>query len=115
MNVKSKKIVLCSGLRTAIGHLSKSLSHVSPVDLMGSVIRELIKRANLDPKFIDGVIVGWVGQGSHAPNIARIAALKAGRLPERAHAMTIQENCVSGMEAVSSAASHIIMGEGELY
>lgn len=115
MNVKSKKIVICAGLRTAIGHLSKSLATVAPEDLMGSTIRELIKRSNLDPSHVDGVIVGWVGQGSHAPNIARIAALKAGRLPERAHAMTIQENCVSGMEAVCSAARHIIMGEGDLY
>lgn len=115
MNVKSKKIVLCTGVRTAIGHLSKSLAKVPPEDLMGSTIRELVRRANLDPKYVDGVIVGWVGQGSHAPNIARIAALKAGRLPERAHSITIQENCVSGMEAISSAARHIIMGEGELY
>lgn len=115
MNAKSKKIVLCSGLRTAIGHLSKSLATVSPEDLMGSTIRELIKRSNLDPSHVDGVIVGWVGQGSHAPNIARIAALKAGRLPERAHAITIQENCVSGMEAICSAARHIVMGEGDLY
>ncbi len=115
MNIQSKKIVICSGVRTAIGHLSKSLAKVAPEDLMGSAIRELIKRSNLDPKYVDGVIVGWVGQGSHAPNIARIAALKAGRLPESAHAMTIQENCVSGMEAISSAASHIVMGEGKLY
>jgi acetyl-CoA acetyltransferase family protein len=115
MNVFSKKIVLCAGLRTPIGHFAKSLATVTPEDLMGSVIRELVKRANLDPKFVDGVMVGWVGQGSHAPNIARIAALLAGRLPEKAHAVTVQANCVSGMEAISSAARHIAMGEGDLY
>jgi len=111
----SKKIVISTGLRTPIGHLAKSLSKVLPEDLMGAVIRELIKRSKLDPNQVDGVMVGWVGQGSHAPNIARIAALKTGRLPEKAHAMTVQANCVSGLEAVSSAARHIIMGEGDLY
>jgi len=111
---KSKKIVLCLGLRTAIGHFAKSLVDMSPEDLMANVIRELIKRTKLDPNQVDGVMVGWVGQGSHAPNIARIAALK-GRLPEKAHAMTIQENCVSGIEAISSAARHIILGEGDVY
>ena len=115
MNVTSKKIVLCKGLRTVIGHLSKSLATVAPEDLMGSAIRELIRQSNLDPLRVDGVIVGWVGQGSHAPNIARIAMLKAGRMPEKAHALTIQENCVSGMEAISSAARHILTGEGKLY
>jgi acetyl-CoA C-acetyltransferase len=115
MNATSKKIVLCKGLRTAIGHLSKSLASVSPEDLMGSAIRELIKQSNLDPQRVSGVIVGWVGQGSHAPNIARIAMLKAGRMPEKAHAITVQENCVSGMEAISSAARHILTGEGDVY
>lgn len=115
MNTFSKKIVLCSGLRTPIGHLAKSLATVTPEDLMGSVIRELVKRANFDPKHVDGVMVGWVGQGSHAPNIARIATLQAGRLPEKAHAVTVQANCVSGLEAISSAARHIEMGEGDLY
>ena len=111
---KTKKIVLCTGVRTAIGHFAKSLIHQSPEDLMASVIREILKRAKIDPKIVDGVMVGWVGQGSHAPNIARIAALK-GRLAEKVQAYTIQANCVSGMEAISSAARHIILGEGELY
>lgn len=115
MFVHSKKIVIAAGLRTPIGHMSKSLSAIAPEDLLGSVIREQIKRFPLDPSRVDGVIAGWVGQGSHAPNIARIAALKVGRLPEQAHSMTIQENCVSGLEAVSSAARHIIMDEGEVY
>jgi acetyl-CoA C-acetyltransferase len=73
-----------------------------------------MKRTKLEAKSVDGVIIGWVGQGSHAPNIARIAALK-GRLAETVPAYTIQANCVSGMESISSAARHIILGEGDLY
>ena len=34
---------------------------------------------------------------------------------EKAHSMTIQANCLSGMEAICSAARHIVMGEGDLY
>lgn len=115
MKAESKKIVLCTGIRTPFGHLAKTLAGVSPEDLMGAVIRELVKKANLDPTYVDGVMVGWVGQGSHAPNIARIATLQAGRLPEKSHAVTVQANCVSGLEAISSAARHILLGEGELY
>src|SRR4029079_13437528 len=36
-------------------------------------------------------------------------------LPEKAHAVTVQANRVSGLEAISSAARHIIMGEGDVY
>lgn len=115
MNASSKKIVLCSGIRTVIGHISKSLVNIPPEVLMGSVLRELVRKSSLDPNAVDGIIVGWVGQGSHAPNIARIAMLTAGRLPVKAQAYTIQANCISGMEAISAAARHILMDEGDLY
>jgi len=110
-----KKIVICSGLRTPIGHLAKTLAGVYPEDLMSAVLRELLKRAKFDPRYIDGVMVGWVGQGSHAPNIARIASLKVEEIPEKAHAMTIQANCISSFETICSAARHIMAQEGELY
>ena len=114
MEAKSRRIVLCGGVRTAIGHISKSLSSVSPEALMGQAIKALMERTPLYPHAVDGVMVGWVGQGSHAPNIARIVVLEAG-LPEKAHAVTVQANCVSGIEAICTAARHIVMGEGELY
>jgi acetyl-CoA C-acetyltransferase len=114
MKATSKKIVLCGGVRTPIGHLAKSLSGFMPEDLMEIAIRGVLHKTSLYPHAVDGVLVGWVGQGSHAPNIARISVLKAG-LPEKAHAYTIQANCVSSLEAVASAYRHIVMGEGELY
>lgn len=63
---------------------------------------------------VDGLIVGWVGQQFDAPNIARVAALLAG-LPEKVQSVTVQNNCVSSIEAMASAARFILSGEGELY
>lgn len=114
MDIKPRKIVLCGGVRTPFGHVAKSLSSLMPEDLMQIAIKGILSRTSLYPHAVDGVIVGWVGQGSHAPNIARISVLKAG-LPEKAHAFTVQANCVSGLESICSAARHIVMGEGELY
>jgi acetyl-CoA C-acetyltransferase len=114
MKATDKKVVICAGRRTPIGHLAKSLSSFMPEELMESAIRSLLRDAKLSPHAVDGVLVGWVGQGSHAPNIARISVLKAG-LPEKAHAYTIQANCVSSLETVASAYRHIVMGEGDLY
>src|SRR3989338_11422242 len=114
MEIKSKKIVLCDGVRTPIGHISKALSKITPEELLKLTIEGLLQKTSLYPHAVDGVIAGWVGQGSSAPNIARIALLQAG-LPEKSHAITVQANCVSGMEAVCSAARHILVGEGELY
>src|SRR3954467_8951056 len=114
MNPRDVKVVLCGGIRTPIGHFAKSLATVSPEHLMMLTINGLLAKTKLYPEAVDGVIVGWVGQGSHAPNIARIAVLLS-HLPEKAHAVTVQANCVSGLEAISSAARHIVCGEGELY
>src|SRR3954469_7712352 len=114
MKVRQIKVVICGGVRTPIGHFAKSLTGVSPEHLFMLAINSLLARTKLYPHAVDGVIAGWVGQGSHAPNIARISVLMS-HLPEKAHAVTLQANCVSGMEAISSAARHIIMGEGDLY
>ncbi|MFA5975639.1 MAG: thiolase family protein [Elusimicrobiota bacterium] len=114
MKPRETKVVLCSGIRTPIGHFAKSLATVSPEHLLMMAINGLLEKTTLYPHAVDGVMAGWVGQGSHAPNIARISVLLS-HLPEKAHAVTLQANCVSGMEAIASAARHIVMGEGELY
>src|SRR5882724_9665900 len=114
MKSREVKIVLCEGVRTPFGHFAKSLAKVSPEDLLTLTINGLLAKTTLYPHAVDGVMAGWVGQGSHAPNIARIAVLLS-HLPEKAHAVTVQANCVSGLEAISSAARHIVMGEGDVY
>lgn len=114
MKARDTKVVLCGGIRTPIGHFSKSLSAISPEHLFMLTINALLAKTTLYPHAVDGVMAGWVGQGSHAPNIARIAVLLS-HLPEKAHAVTVQANCVSGLEAISSAARHIVMGEGDVY
>lgn len=114
MNPTAKKIVICGGVRTPIGHLGKGLARFLPEQLMETALRAVLQRTALYPHAVDGVLVGWVGQGSHAPNIARVSALKAG-LPEKVQAFTIQSNCISSLETVASAYRHIIMGEGDLY
>ncbi len=107
-------IVLAAGWRTPIGHVNGKISHLSAEVLMAKTIQEIMQRSKLDPNLLDGVIVGWVGQGSNAPNIARVATLMAG-LPEKCVAFTEQVNCVSGMDTIASAARRIYMEEGEIY
>ncbi len=114
MQAQSKRIVLCNGWRTPFGHINKSLSGFKADDLMEMTLRHLVADAKIDPQLYDGAIVGWVGQGSHAPNIARVAVLRAG-LPLRCVAFTEQVNCVSGLETVASAARRILCGEGEIF
>jgi acetyl-CoA C-acetyltransferase len=114
MQAQSQKIVLCTGVRTPIGHISRSLSEQKPETLLVLALNALFQRSKLPKDAVDGLIVGWVGQSFSAPNIARVAALHAG-LPEKTQAVTVQNNCISSIESISAAARFILAGEGELY
>ncbi|MDX6770115.1 MAG: thiolase family protein [Elusimicrobiota bacterium] len=114
MNAQNKTIVVAGGARTPIGHISRSLAGLKPEELLVDAIEATLSRAKLPKDAVDGLIAGWVGQSFTAPNIARVAALRAG-LPEKTQAVTVQNNCVSSIEAVSSACRFILAGEGDLY
>jgi acetyl-CoA C-acetyltransferase len=114
MQALSKKIVVCDGVRTPIGHIARSLAGVPPEELQTIALKSLLERAGLDKEAVSGVVAGWVGQVFTAPNVARVSALKAG-LPLRVQSVTVQNNCVSSIESTAAAARFILAGEGDLY
>ena len=114
MNASSQKIVICGGRRTPIGHISRSLAGVHAEDLMVEAVKKTVDDVGVPKGEVDGLIAGWVGQDFGAPNLARVSLLRSG-LPERSQAVTIQNNCISSIEAVAMAARFILAGDGELY
>lgn len=109
----SKRIAIIDGLRTPFCKAGGPLGGVQADDLAVGVTRELMARAGVDGEQIDEVIFGNVCQPAHAANIARVIALKAG-LPERVICHTVNRNCASGMQAVTSAAAQILTGQADL-
>ncbi|MEQ1737908.1 MAG: thiolase family protein, partial [Rhodoglobus sp.] len=92
------------------GKLSGALSSQHPVDLFGTVLRELVARNELDPALIDDVIAGCLSQvGTQAVNIARNAALAAG-FPVSVPGTTIDRQCGSSQQAATFAAQGVIAG-----
>jgi acetyl-CoA C-acetyltransferase len=110
----AKRVVLVDGIRTPIGKHGGVLRSLTAQHLQAEVFRALLSRVEIDPKLIDEVIVGCVGQDSDAVNMGRVAALLAG-LPVRTTACTIHRNCVSGMMSVSMAYQAIQSGDGEVF
>lgn len=109
-----KEVVLVDGLRTPIGVFGGALRSLTAQDLGVVVTKALIERTNLDPATIDEVIWGCVGQGSDAPNIARVIALRAG-IPLHVTNYTVARNCASGLQSIVNAFQAILMGEGHSY
>ncbi|MFO0698820.1 MAG: thiolase family protein [Nitrospira sp.] len=101
-----KDLVIVTGVRTPIGNFGGALKDVSAQKLGELAAREVIVRTGIDPKAIDEVIFGCVGQPSDAYNIARVIALQAG-LPITTPAYTVQRNCSSGLQPFVNAYQNI--------
>lgn len=108
-----KEIVIVGAVRTAQAKLGGALKDFTNQKLGEIVLRGLLERTRLDPRMIDEVIFGCVGQQSDAHNVARVIALKAG-IPETIPAFTVNRNCASGMQAIVSAAHMLLAGEAEV-
>jgi acetyl-CoA acetyltransferase family protein len=104
-----KDIVIIEGLRTPYAKAGTAFKDV-PADALGAfIVRELIARTGIDPDIVDEVIVGNAGMPAEAANIGRVIALRAG-IPVRIPAYSVQRNCASGMQALSSAYTQIAAG-----
>jgi acetyl-CoA acetyltransferase family protein len=107
-----KDIVIIDGVRTPYVKAGTALKDVSADTLGAFVIKELVARTGIDPALADEVIVGNAGMPADAANIARVIALRAG-IPWRTPAYSVQRNCASGMQALSSAYAQIATGQSE--
>ena len=105
-----KSVVIIDGLRTPQGNLGGVLRDITAQKLGETVVRALLEHTKLNPKEIQEVIFGCVGQQSDAPNIARVIGLMSG-LAKEVPAFTVQRNCASGLQAIVSGAQMIMLGE----
>ena len=109
----SNDVVIIAGCRAPIGKFQGSLSDLVAPQLGAIVVREAVKRANLQPQQVDECIMGNVVSAGLGQNPARQAALFGGLAPE-VGAMTINKVCGSGLKAVALAAQAIETGNSSI-
>ena len=109
----SKKVVIASACRTAIGKMGGALSTTPAADLGAIVIKEALQRANVPADQVDHVYMGCVIQAAQGQNVARQSAIKAG-LPIEVPAVTVNVVCGSGLNCVNMAAQMIMAGEADI-
>ncbi len=108
-----KEVVIVDAIRTPVGSFGGSLRSVPAVELGAIVVKEIIRRNNLDPAKVDELIFGCVLQAGQGQNVARQIVIKAG-IPMEVPAMTINKVCASGLRAVSLATQTIKAGDAEV-
>jgi len=102
--------VILSAVRTPIGRYLGGLAPLPAPRLGTLVIREAVRRAQVEPGSVDEVIMGNVLQGGVGQAPARQAAVHAG-LPGTVPSLTVNKVCGSGLKAVMLAAQAIRAGD----
>lgn len=103
--------VIVEAVRTPVGRRNGFLSGLRSEDLAGLVLREVVKRAGVDPAIIEDVLMGCVSQvGEQGFCIGRQAALIAD-YPQHVPGLTIDRQCGSSQQAIHFAAQAILAGD----
>lgn len=108
-----EEVVIVSAARTAIGKFQGSLQYYPAPQLGAFVVREVVRRAAVDPAQVDDCIMGCVLQAGLGQAPARQAAIFGG-LPPQVGALTVNQVCGSGLRAVALAAQAIQTGDAQI-
>jgi acetyl-CoA C-acetyltransferase len=105
-----REAVIVSTARTPIGKAYRgAFNDTTAPTLAAPVIKEVVKRAGLEPGEIDDFIMGAALQeGTQGFNVARQCVVAAG-LPVSISGQTIDRQCSSGLMSVSMAAKQIVV------
>ncbi|HEX4928790.1 MAG TPA: acetyl-CoA C-acyltransferase family protein [Burkholderiales bacterium] len=105
------EVVVVAGARTAIGDYGGALKDVPATALGALAIREALSRSKAEPASVGHVVMGSVIHGeARDMYLSRVAALDAG-LPVGTPCLTVNRLCGSGLQAIVSAAQHILLGD----
>ncbi len=107
-----EEVYLLSAARTAIGTFGGTLAAVPSTKLGSLVIAEAMRRASVEPSWVDEVIMGCVLQAGLGQGPARLASIEAG-LPDTVPAWTLNNICGSGLKSVAVASALIKSGEAQ--
>ena len=108
-----KDIYVINCCRTAIGSFGGTLKGTPAAELGAIVIKEALKRANVNPENVDEVMFGCILTAGLGQNVARQVAVKAG-IPYKVPAYTVGMVCGSGMKSVIEAARAIQCGDADI-
>jgi acetyl-CoA C-acetyltransferase len=104
-----EQVVIVQAVRTAIGRIGGALKDLEADHLAALVVKECLQRAGIPGEAVGEVVMGQTKQSTDAPNLARVAALRAG-IPIEVPAYTVHRQCGSGLQAVNNAAQQIMLG-----
>lgn len=108
-----KNAVIVSACRTAIGKFQGQFKDVSARELAVTAGKDAVRRAGIDVKTIDEIVMGECYPHMQGSLPARQVSMRIG-LDDSSNAVTVNQNCASGMRALEIACSNIQLGKTEI-
>lgn len=107
------EVVMVSACRTPIGDYGGSLKGVKANELSKIAIAEAVKRAGLDIKLADELVLGMCLHHGNGSCPARIVAIESG-MEDRTAAVMVNQNCASAMRATEIACYSLMLGKTDI-
>ncbi len=108
-----EEVVIVSACRTAIGRFLGSLKDVPARDLAVTAGKEAVKRAGISADTIDEIVMGQCLPAMQGSLPARQVSMRIG-LSHESSAVSVNQNCASGMRAMEIACHNIMLGKTEI-
>ncbi|MBM3523128.1 MAG: acetyl-CoA C-acetyltransferase [Alphaproteobacteria bacterium] len=106
-------IVIAAAARTPVGSFNGAFASIAAHELGAIAIAEAMKRAKVEAREVDEVIMGQILSAGAGQNPARQAAMKAG-IPHEKTAYGINQLCGSGLRAVALGFQAIRNGDSSI-
>ncbi|BCS94401.1 acetyl-CoA acetyltransferase [Desulfoluna limicola] len=111
--MEMQNVVMVSACRTAIGKFQGALKNVSARELAVHVGIDAAARAGIDVESIDELVLAQCLPGMQGSLPARQVSKRIG-FSDASSAVSINQNCGSGMRAVEIAAHSIMVGKNDI-
>ncbi len=103
-------VYVVSAVRTPVGKKNGYLREWKAPELLGCVLDEVVRRADIDPVLVDDVINGTVYQvGEQGFTLARMGIFASG-LPDSVPGLSINRQCGSSLSAIQIGCGMIASG-----
>jgi acetyl-CoA C-acetyltransferase len=106
-------VAIVAAARTPVGSFNGAFANQPAHELGKIAIKEVLKRAKVDPKEVSEVILGQILSAAQGQNPARQASVNAG-VPVEVPAWGVNQLCGSGLRAVALGFQAIVNGDSSI-
>lgn len=110
---RKNRVAIIGGARTPFARVASALRHHSALDLSVHAVNAALSRTGIEPERVDILNHGIVVLHPRVPHMAREVALQS-RLGTATRALTLTDNCITGISAIASAVHDLYEGRGGL-